>query len=72
MITKIFQTNGAHKKRGIIKTFYGNLIFASENMIKLYTTSRKDDLESLIYIMCYLFCGNLPIIEYINKNIENF
>jgi hypothetical protein len=48
------------------------MLFASENMIHLKTTSRKDDLESLIYIMCYLYCGTLPIIEYINKNIDKF
>jgi len=41
-------------------------------MINLKTTSRKDDLESLLYIMCFLHSGTLPIIEFINKNIQEF
>ena len=41
-------------------------------MVNLMTTSRKDDLESLMYILCYLYRGILPIIEYINNNIDNF
>lgn len=36
------------------------------------TTSRKDDLESLMYIMCYLLTGTLPVIEFINENIDKF
>jgi len=41
-------------------------------MVNLKSTSRKDDLESLMYILCFLYSGTLPIIEYINKNIDNF
>lgn len=41
-------------------------------MIKLLSTGRKDDLESLMYILCFLSKGTLPIIEFINKNIDNF
>jgi hypothetical protein len=40
-------------------------------MVNLMTTSRKDDLESLIYILCYLYTGTLPIIEFINADISN-
>ena len=47
-------------------------MFASDSMVNLLTTSRKDDLESLLYIMCYLYSGTLPIIEFINQNIDNF
>jgi hypothetical protein len=39
--------------------------------VNLLTTSRKDDLESLIYILCFLFRGVLPISEFINSNIDN-
>ena len=41
-------------------------------MVELKTTSRKDDLESLMYILCYLYSGKLPIIEFINENIDDF
>ena len=41
-------------------------------MVNLNTTGRKDDLESLMYILCYLYTGILPIIEFINSNIDHF
>ena len=55
-----------------MKSFYGNSLFASDSMVNLLTTSRKDDLESLMYIFCYLHTGILPIIEFINQNIDSF
>ena len=47
-------------------------MFASDSMIDLKTTGRKDDLESLMYILCFLNKGTLPIIDFINDNIANF
>lgn len=41
-------------------------------MVNLQSTGRKDDLESLMYILCFLSKGTLPIIEYINHNIDKF
>lgn len=40
-------------------------------MVNLLTTGRKDDLESLIYILCFLIKGTLPIVNLINSNIQN-
>lgn len=71
-MTKIFHKNGQHKEQEKVKSFYGNSLFASDSMVNLLTTSRKDDLESLMYILCYLYTGILPIIEFINQNIDNF
>lgn len=72
LVTKIFHKNGQHKAQEKVKGFYGNSLFASDSMVNLKTTARKDDLESLMYILCYLYNGTLPIIEFINSNIENF
>ena len=41
-------------------------------MIKNKTPGRKDDLESLIYILCFLHCGTLPTIEFVNMHLDNF
>lgn len=72
LVTKIFHKNGQHKVQEKVKSFYGNSLFASDSMVKLLSTSRKDDIESFIYILCYLYKGLLPIIEFINENIDNF
>ena len=66
LVTKIFHNNGDHKAQEKVPSFYGNSLFASDSMVNLLTTSRKDDLESLMYIFCYLYTGILPIIEFIN------
>jgi len=71
LVTKIFHKNGQHKEQEKVKSFYGNSLFASDSMVNLLTTSRKDDLESLMYIFCYLYTGILPIIEFINQNIDS-
>jgi serine/threonine protein kinase len=71
LVNKIFHKNGEHKEQEKVKSFYGNSLFASDSMVNLMTTSRKDDLESLIYILCYLYTGTLPIIEFINADISN-
>jgi serine/threonine protein kinase len=66
LVTKIFHNNGSHKPQENVRNFYGNSLFASDSMVNLKTTGRKDDLESLMYILCFLMKGTLPIIEYIN------
>ena len=72
MVTKFVDNNGVHKEQEKIDNFYGNSLFASDNTIMLKSTSRKDDIESLIYILCFLYTGILPVIEFINSNIDHF
>ena len=72
LVAKIFYKNGQHKPQERINGFYGNSLFASDTMIHMKTSGRKDDLESLMYILCYLHNGTLPVIKFINQNIENF
>lgn len=54
LVTKLYHSNGRHREQKKISNFYGNSLFASEAMIELKTTGRKDDLESLMYVLCFL------------------
>ena len=50
-----------HVKKTILDSFRGNLVFSSMNQLKFHSTSRRDDLISLFYLMVYLFKqGQLP------------
>lgn len=44
---------GVHIVRKNLKTFSGNFLFASLNSCRGYTKSRRDDIESLLYLVCY-------------------
>lgn len=66
LVSNIFDNNCDHIKQTKVSNFYGNSLFASNSMVNLLTTSRKDDLESMMYILCFLNSGNLPILEFIN------
>ena len=45
-----------------LRHFKGNIAFASVNAMNCFTTSRKDDLISLIYLIVYMIDGNLPFL----------
>ena len=47
-------------------------MFAADSTILLLSSSRKDDIESLIYILCFLYKGILPVTEFINNNIDKY
>ena len=40
------------------KRFSGNFIFASLNSCRGYNKSRRDDMESLFYLLIYMLNGN--------------
>lgn len=46
--------NGKHVSRQEVDNFRGNMIFASLNQLKFYNTTRRDDLQSLCYMLIYL------------------
>lgn len=59
-ISKIFRENNKHIEYKINKPFIGTIRFASEAAHKGYEVSRKDDLESLGYVLVFLLKGKLP------------
>lgn len=70
-VSKIFHKNGVHKEIGKNENFCSNIMFASESMVNQITVSRRDDLESLMLLVCYLKSGTLPVVEYINANLDH-
>lgn len=76
--------DGSHIERKFTNSFSGNFIFASVNSFMGYTKSRKDDLESALYLVVFLLnshylpwkeiCGdrNLSYEERMRKRLSNF
>ena len=61
-----------HVKKSKLDYFRGNMMFSSVNQLKFHTTSRRDDLISVFYILVYLLKqGNMPGIELNNDYDPN-
>lgn len=63
LVCKIINSKGEHRPQRRVESFFGNTIFASEAMVNLMSTSRKHDLESLMYLLCFFYKGTLPVID---------
>lgn len=50
--------DGQHVKKEYIEKFSGNFLFASLNSCRGNNKSRRDDIQSLLYIMVYLLNNN--------------
>jgi serine/threonine protein kinase len=57
---KYREPDGTHVPFRVDVPFTGNLVFSSVNSFLSYELSRRDDLESLMYLLTYLAIGNLP------------
>jgi serine/threonine protein kinase len=57
-IAKIYRQSGVHNKETNIKGLIGSINFSSLNVINLIEPSRRDDIESLFYILLYLLLNN--------------
>ena len=69
--TKFLNNDGSHMEQLSERPFRGNLIFTSVDSMSFKSTSRRDDLISLGYLLTYLLRGkNLPGIT-LNKNDFN-
>jgi len=57
---KRYITNGKHIDQKHIKSLIGNLQFMSCNVHNYIEPSRRDDLESVVYLLVWLYYGTLP------------
>jgi serine/threonine protein kinase len=51
------KNTGEHLKKSERPTFRGNIMFGSPNQMEFVTTSRRDDLISLLYLLVFLING---------------
>lgn len=56
---KYIKSTGEHILKNKINKIIGSINYISLNVHNLIEPSRRDDLESIIYILIYLYCGNL-------------
>lgn len=68
-LSKLYSIQGKHVEMLHDRSPIGTLDFISLNVHKGFTPSRRDDMESIGYILLYLLTGNLPWIE--NGEEEN-
>lgn len=59
-LAKRFCDSEGHIRHRVGKKLVGTVQFASVNNHQGHEQSRRDDLESLAYVLCYFFLGNLP------------
>ena len=69
-ISKIYMVNNKHIEEKNIKAIIGSLNFSSLNVIKLIEPSRRDDMESILYIFIYMILNNNYYIAY--DNLDNY
>lgn len=58
--TKFRNSDGKLKKKKRIPVFNGNTIFASHSQMSFFSTSRRDDLISMSYLLLYLLNNGEP------------
>lgn len=63
MAKKYLDKDGKHVECQSLAYFQGNRIFASSHAMFMKTTSRKDDLISLYYLIVFLVDNSLPFIN---------
>jgi len=65
---KYLESDGTHIKKEYIEKFSGNFLFASLNSCRGNNKSRRDDIQSALYIMIYLLNNNyLPWCDFHHK-----
>ena len=59
-LSRKFVVEGVHVPCTTDNPFQGNFYWASNNVLRGHTSSRRDDLESLLYVLLYFLRGDLP------------
>jgi len=67
-ISKPYLINNQHINFKCKNKFLGTLNFASINAHNLYEQSRRDDLESVAYMLIYFFLGELDWMDVVNED----
>ena len=67
-ISKIYRHNNIHNSETQIKSLIGSVNFSSLNVLNLIEPSRRDDIESLLYILFYLLLNKENYSTYDNLN----
>jgi len=61
---KFIDHEGHHIEQDDVDVFRSNMIFATVDQFEFKTSSRKDDLQSLCYMLAYLFkSGDVPFVD---------
>ena len=70
-LCKSFMTNNEHNPIKKTKNLIGSLTYASINTHNCIELSRRDDMESLGYMLAYFYLGKLPWQELSSENNDN-
>jgi serine/threonine protein kinase len=70
-LSKVYIKNSQHIKEKKINNIIGSINYVSYNILKLNEPSRRDDIESFIYVMLYMIISNKEFEIYNNLNIIN-
>jgi casein kinase I family protein HRR25 len=65
---KIYNSHGQRRNQKQLSSFFGNSLFSSDSMMNLRSPGRKDDLESLIYVICFLHSGSIPAMDEVKRD----
>ena len=64
---------GEHLEQVDVDVFQGNIVFSTVDQLNFKSTSRRDDLISLLYILVYLLQqGNVPAFQMSNNVDLNY
>lgn len=70
MAKKIIHNNKHIEERNI-NDIIGSPNYVSLNVVNLLEPTRRDDIESVIYIMIYMILNNIDYIQYTNNTLKN-